>query len=374
MKDPRIEKLADLIVNYSIRLKAGDKVYVRASTAGAPLIEALYVKILQAGGLPYLWNELPSQPYLFFQYGSEEQIRHIPDPNMMLVTTYDAYIRIEAEENTRDQSQVDPVKARWRSQAVQDYMGTLLKRMGDGSLRYLATIFPTQAQAMDAEMSLEQFEDLFYRACLPDMDDPVGYWERFSRWQNHIISRLLSGKRKIRVEGPGTELSLDITGRTFLASDGRVNLPDGEIFTSPVEDSAEGHVTFSYPGVTDGREISGIQLWFEKGKVVKAAAEKNEAFLQELIRSDEGASLVGEFAIGTNEAITRFTGNGLFDEKIAGTFHLALGAGFPEVGGKNESGLHWDLVSSLGGGGRILADGEPIYEDGRFLIDHEERE
>jgi len=367
MKDPRVEKLADLMVNYSLGLKPGEKVYMRASTAGAPLIEALYVKILQAGALPYLWTELSSQPYLFFRYASEEQIRHIPEPNMMLVSTYDAYIRIEAEDNTRDQNQIDPEKIRWRGQAVQEYMKTLFTRIGDGTLRYMATVFPTHAHAQDAEMGLEEFEGLYYKACLPDMGDPVGYWQRFSRWQARLIDQLLRGRRKIHILAPDTDLTLDITGRRFLNSDARMNIPDGEIFTSPVEDSAEGHVAFTYPA-TEGREISGIRLWFEKGKVVKATAEKNEDFLQEVIHSDEGASRIGEFAIGTNEGITRFTRNGLFDEKISGTFHLALGAGFPEAGGTNESGLHWDLISDLRGGGRIFADDQLIYEDGQFLL------
>jgi len=345
---------------------------VRASTAGAPLIEALYVKILQAGALPYLWTELPSQPYLFFRYGSEEQIRHIPEANMMLVSTYDAYIRIEAEENTRDQNLIDPEKTNWRSQAVQKYMKTLLTRMGEGSLRYMGTVFPTHAHAQDAEMSLEQFEDLYYQACMPDMDDPVGYWRRFSRWQDHIIERLLKGRRKIHILSPDTDLTLDVTGRRFLNSDAHENIPDGEIFTSPVEDSAQGHVTFAYPGIADGRENSGIQLWFDKGKVVKATAEKNEDYLKKAIQSDEGASRIGEFAIGTNTGITQFTRNGLFDEKISGTFHLALGAGFPEAGGTNESGSHWDLIGDLRGGGKVFADDDLIYEDGRFLLTDDE--
>jgi aminopeptidase len=270
--------------------------------------------------------------------------------------------------NTKALSNVDPKKIALANRARAEILRTVMHRIGDGSLRWVETQFPTNASAQDAGMSLLEYEELVYSACLPDMDDPVGTWRRFSDWQQNIVD-WFEGRERVRVIGPETDLRLSVAGRTFMNCDGRFNMPDGEICTSPVEDSVEGHVYFSYPTVYQGREVTGVRLRFENGRVVEAAAEKGERFLLEALDTDEGASTVGEFAIGTNEGITRFTRSILFDEKINGSFHIALGMGLPEAGGKNESAIHWDMVCDLRAGGQIWVDDELLYEDGRFVIE-----
>jgi aminopeptidase len=216
-------------------------------------------------------------------------------------------------------------------------------------------------------MSLSEYEDFVYGACMPDMDDPVGHWQRFSAWQQRIVD-WLKGKEQVHVVGPETDLHLSIADRAFINSDGRRNMPSGEVYTSPVEDSINGHVHFSYPAIVSGREVTGIRLQFEDGKVIKASADKNEDFLLQTLDTDEGSRYVGEFAIGTNKNITRFTGQGLFDEKINGSFHLALGAGFPEAGSKNQSAIHWDMICDMRDGGEIWVDDELLYKDGEFAV------
>jgi aminopeptidase len=254
------------------------------------------------------------------------------------------------------------------SKAQAEIMQTYMQRSAAGEFRWVSTIFPTNAYAQDAEMSLDEYEDFVYTACMPDMDDPVGYWGRFSTWQQKIVD-WLKGKERVHVIGPDTDLRLTIAGRSFINSDGKHNMPSGEVFTGPVEDSAEGRVYFSYPAIYQGREVTGIRLWFEKGKVVKATAKKNEDFLHRILDTDEGARSLGEFAIGTNKGIDRFTGQILFDEKIHGSFHMAVGKGYPETGSKNSSAVHWDMICDMRAGGEIWVDDELLYKDGQFVIE-----
>jgi aminopeptidase len=220
---------------------------------------------------------------------------------------------------------------------------------------------------MNAGLSLEDYTDFAFKACMPDYNDPVSYWKRFSANQQRVVD-WLTGKKKVRVKSNETDVTLSVEGRKFINCDGKENMPDGEIYTSPVEDSAEGSVYFSYPAIFNGNEVNGIRLTFARGKVVSATAEKNEKFLNDMLDTDEGSRHLGEFAIGTNEGIDHFTGEILFDEKINGSFHLALGAGFPECDGKNESGLHWDMVCDLRNGGEIWVDDVLFYKSGKFLI------
>jgi aminopeptidase len=265
-------------------------------------------------------------------------------------------------------SNVDPSKIVLRSQAQTELMKTFMQRSASGALRWVTTLFPTDAHAQDAEMSLSEYEDFVYGACMPNLADPVAYWRSLSAWQQRIVE-WLQGKEHVRVVGPNTELELSIAGRTFINSDGKNNMPSGEVFTGPVEDSVEGHVTFSYPAIYQGREVTGVQLWFEEGAVVKASAQKNEEFLLKTLDTDEGSRTVGEFAIGTNEGIKAFTSQILFDEKISGSFHMALGAGYPETGSKNESAIHWDMICDLREDGRIWVDEVLLYKNGRFVVD-----
>jgi aminopeptidase len=368
MSDPRIDKLADVLVSYSVAVQPGDKVLIRGGELAAPLLKAVYAKVLQAGGQPLMQVTLEGMEELFYRYASEEQLQHVPEPMKLMAETYDVNIGVRGVANTKAMSDVDPTKTVTHSRAMGEIMQTIMRRSAQGEMRWVVTLFPTNAYAQDAGMSLSDYEDFVYGACMPDMDDPVGHWQRFSTWQQEIVD-WLKDKNEVHVVGPKTDLRLSIAGRTFVNSDGKHNMPSGEVFTGPVEDSVEGHVLFSYPAIYQGREVSGIRLWFEEGKVVQASAEANEDLLLQTLDTDERSRYVGEFAIGTNEGITQFTRQILFDEKISGSFHLALGSGYPETGSKNQSAIHWDMVCDMRQGGEIWVDGELLYKDGAFAIE-----
>ncbi|MFH1662699.1 MAG: aminopeptidase, partial [Chloroflexota bacterium] len=340
---------------------------IEGNTLSEPLVKAVYAKVLQAGGNPLLMMQPAGVEEIYYKYASEEQLQHVPEPAKLIVETYDARILVWGIENTRALTSVNPAKTVLHSRSRLDLMKTSLQRSASGELRWVLALYPTNAPAQDAEMSLSEYEDFVYGACMPEMDDPIGYWKRFSARQQKIVD-WLKGKKRVCVTGPGTDLSLSVEGRKFINCDGKCNMPDGEVFTGPVEDSMEGHVYFSYPATYNDREVSGVRLWFEKGKVVKASAEKNEQFLLKTLDTDEGARRIGEFAIGTNEGITRFTRQILFDEKINGSFHMALGAGLPETGSCNESAIHWDMVCDLRQGGEIRVDDQLLHKDGKFIL------
>ncbi|MGI2336556.1 MAG: aminopeptidase [Dehalogenimonas sp.] len=366
MADPRIQKLAELLVKYSTKIKPGDKAVINGPAAALPLARAIYIEVLKAGGHPMV---LPRGDFedIHYRYATDAQLQFIHEPQRYIAEKYDARFAILAEDNTKKLSAVDPEKMVIADRARTDLMKTMMKRSAAGEFNWVVAPFPTNAMAQDAEMSLEEYEDFVYGACLPDLNDPIGYWERQSSKLQRIID-WLKGRKEVHITAPGTDLVLSIDGRSFVKCAGQFNMPDGEVFTGPVENSANGHVYFSYPAIESGREVAGIRLWFENGKVVKATAEKNEAFLLKTLDTDEGARRLGEFAIGTNEGITKFTGEILFDEKIGGSFHLALGAGYPETGSVNESAIHWDMVCDLRQDGEIRVDNELLFKNGEFII------
>ncbi len=368
MTDPRIEKLADLLVNYSVTVRPGDKVVITGETIAEPLLKAIYTRVLKAGGHPTMIAELPGLDELLYRNASDDQLQHVPDWQRDIISTYDVRIVVSAEHNTKALTSVDPDKMVMYSQGRRELLEIALQRIAAKELRWTVALFPTNACAQDAEMSLNEYEDFVYDACMPDLNDPIAYWQRFSAWQQKIVD-WLKDRERVHVIGPETDLRLSIAGRTFENCDGHYNMPDGEVFTGPVEDSVEGHVCFSYPAIYGGREVTAVRLWFEDGKVVKATADKNEDFLLKTIDTDEGARRVGEFAVGTNEGITRFTRQILFDEKINGSFHMALGVGFPETGSQNKSAIHWDLICDLRDGGEIWVDDELLHKNGKFVIE-----
>ncbi len=368
MADPRIEKLAKTLVDYSVAVRNGDRVLVNGSVIAEPLLKEIYARVLQAGGHPLMTVSLPGTDEIFFRYASDEQLKHVPKPLELIMETYDVRISVIAESNTKALSNVEPGKIVLQERARTELMRTFMRRSAAKELRWTVAPFPTNAFAQDAEMSLSEYEDFVYGACLPDMDDPVGYWQGFSAHQEKIVT-WLKDKASVYIKGPETDLHLSIAGRSFVNCDGHYNMPDGEIFTGPVEDSIEGKVYFSYPAIYKGREVTGVRLWFEHGKVVKASADKNEDFLLQTLDTDAGSRYVGEFAIGTSQGITRFTREILFDEKIGGSFHMALGAGYPETGSKNESAIHWDMICDLRQGGEIFVDNKSFYRNGAFVID-----
>jgi len=368
MADIRVEKLADLLVNYSVKVKKGDKVAIQGEILAEPLLKAIYVKVLQAGGYPYLQVSPQGLDELFFRYASEEQLKFVSPPQKLIYDEYDVRISIGGEENTKSLNNIDSQKLVTYQRGRSDLLKTFLERAARGEMRWTYCLYPTNAYAQDAEMGLSEYEDFVYESCLGDISDPIGFWQRFSAGQQKIVD-WLKGKKQIHVEAPDTDLRLSVEDRTFINCDGHENMPDGEVFTGPVEDSIEGHVRFSYPTIYNGKEVSDLRLWFEKGKVVKATAEKNEELLLKTLDTDEGSRYIGEFAFGTSPGITKFTRQILFDEKINGSFHMALGSSYPETGGKNVSAVHWDLICDMRNGGRVTVDNELIYENGKFLIE-----
>jgi aminopeptidase len=365
MADLRVEKLAKVIVDYSLAVQPGDLFEITGTWLAAPLIEAVYESALRRGAQPYVNATLPGLEELFLAQADKEQLRHVSLIEQLVVRQFDARIDLMSEENTKALSQVDPARQVERNRAYKDLWQERRGRQEQGGLRECYALFPTQGYAQDAEMSLRVFEDLVYRACLVEEADPVAAWHEVSRRQQEIVD-YLNTKETLRIVAPETEVTLSVAGRRFINCSGTVNLPDGEVFTSPVEDAVDGHIAFTYPVVTRGREVDGARLWFKGGRVVKASAEKNEAFLHQMLDTDEGARRLGEFAIGTNPYMIHFTRNAHLDEKIAGTIHLALGNAFPKAGGVNQSAIHWDMVCDLRQG-EIYADGQLFYRAGEFL-------
>lgn len=368
MKDTRYEKLAKILVNYSVEVGRGDLVEIDGLPITEPLLREVYRAVLEAGGHPFTRVRIPSLSEIYLKNARKHQIEYVSPIVEFAAETIDKSITIWADENTKALSNVDPKSQSARSAATRGLLMCFLEREAAGDLKWVGTQFPCQASAQDAEMSLDEYEDFVLKACLVHLRDPVAAWKKVHSRQEKICSAL-NTKKKIRVVAKGTDLTMNVEGRKWINCDGKANMPDGEIFTGPIEDSVEGTVSFSYPGFYYGREAEGIKLTFRKGKVTKATATKNEDFLKAMLDTDEGARRIGEFAIGTNAAIRMFTKNTLFDEKIGGTIHMALGASPRESGGVNESGVHWDIVNDMRGGGKIYADGKIVYKGGEFRIE-----
>jgi aminopeptidase len=367
MIDYRVANLAKILVGYSTNVADGDTVLIEGTTTAEPLVAAVYEEVLQAGGNPIVSMQFERQAATFYRAASEAQLEYVSPLSEWAAEKCDVRIAIGADTNTRELSQVPPERQTLRQQATRHLMKTMMERAAEGSHRWVYTIFPTNAYASDAEMSLADFEDFYFRACLATDSDPLGAWKRVSA-ECHRLSEWIQGHEEVRIVAEGTDLRLGIAGRTFIACDGDHNMPDGEFFTGPIEDSVEGEVTFSLPSVIGGREVAGVRLRFEGGKVVDASAARGEEYLVQLLDTDEGARRLGELGIGTNYGIDRGTKDVLLDEKIGGTVHLAVGASYPESGGTNESAVHTDMVCDLRSGGRIEVDGELFQQDGRFTV------
>lgn len=355
------------MATYSLGLKKGDWIKIIGDPIAMPLVKAFYKKAIEAGAHPFYHATIDDLQEIFLKHGSDEQLQYIPETIELETEKLDAVFAILGQSNTKFLTNVDPSRQALAQSAQIDIMKRFMERSAKGELKWVATMFPTQSAAQDAEMSLTEYEDFVFRAGHLDDDDPVVFWKELSSKQEKICE-FLNGLKEIRILAKDTDLALKVEGRKWINCDGKKNFPDGEVFTSPIEDAAEGKILFSYPACFGGREVENVHLEFKEGKVIKTDASKNRSFLEEMIAMDKGASFVGEFAIGTNDNITKFTKNILFDEKIGGTIHLALGASIPETGGKNESALHWDMVCDLRDGGKIHGDGELIYKDGKFTV------
>jgi len=367
MRDSRVEAVAKVLVRYSIDLKPGQLVQIESKMEGTPLVVALYQAVLKAGGHPWLDLDVEESQELFYSYASDAQLDFYPEFLKQANEDIDASITIWTDANTKRLNNVDPAKQAHRAKTMHPVNNRLFERMASKELHWVGTAHPTNAAAQTAEMSLRDYEDFVYGACLVAEPDPIAAWQAVSAEQQRLID-WLSERNEIHLQGEDTDLRLTYEGRTWENCDGHENFPDGEVFTGPIEDSVEGYIRFSYPACYRGRQVEDVRLWFEKGKVVKATAAKNEAFLLEMLAIDDGAKFVGEFAFGTNQGIQSFTGDTLFDEKIGGTVHLALGKGFLETGSKNDSAIHWDMVCDLRRGGLVRVNGETFSENGQFQI------
>lgn len=366
MRDPRLEKLADVLVNYSVGVKKDQLVRITGAPVSLPLVMAIYRKVLEAGGHPFLRMAPEEAQENFLKIASEEQLKFLNPINLFEIEKIDCSIGIWADENTRSLTNVDPKRVGMSQAARKPIMEIFLKRAADKKLRWCGTQFPTQASAQDAEMSLAEYENFVFGAGLLDLENPVAGWKKMSEGQQRLAD-LLNGKSDYRVKADnGTDVRMSVAGRRWINCDGHENFPDGEVFTGPVLDSVNGVICFSFPAVHHGREVQDVRLTFKDGKVVDASASKGEAFLISMLDTDAGSRLLGECAIGTNYHIRQYTRNTLFDEKIGGTVHFAVGAGYPETGNTNQSGLHWDMVVDLRKGGFIEIDGIRISENGQF--------
>jgi aminopeptidase len=359
--DERIGKLARVLVDYSTEAGEGDQVLISGEVGAGPLIKALYTRLLQVGATPITQISLPGMQELFFEHARDIHYDEIPEVTRAVVDGVDAHITILAPSNTRALANVDPSRQQALQRRNKPLSEVVLKKD-----RWVVTLFPTEALAQEAQASLSEYEEFAFGAMGLNEEDPVRYWSEKFAEQERLIGRLEEA-REIRILGPETDLTLSVAGRKFLNSAGRRNMPCGEVFTGPVEDSAHGTVYFGIPAAVAGREISGARLRFEEGKVVEASAEKGEEYLMSLLDADAGARYLGELGIGTNYNIPRASANVLFDEKLGGTVHLAIGRSYAETGGKNDSSVHTDLVCDLREGGELYADGELIQENGRFL-------
>jgi aminopeptidase len=367
MADPRLDKLAHVLVRYSTCVQPGDTVALVAPPLAEPLVLAAYREVLQAGGHPVVHLEPEADVELLLKHGNPEQLARANPFESWLVEHCNVSIYLLAPVNTRALTQIEPGRQALLEQGRRQRMDTFLRRAAQGELRWSVAQMPCLAAAQEADLSLSEYEDFVFHSCLLDQPDPIGAWYRLAEQQQRLID-FLQDVNELRFRTPeGTDLRVNVAGRNWMNSDGRENLPDGEVFTGPWEDASEGSVNFMYPTLYKGREVAEVRLSFHQGKVVDAGAARGEEYLFGLLEQDAGARILGEVAVGCNYAIARPTRNALFDEKIGGTFHVALGASYPATGGRNSSALHWDLVCDLRAGGTIEADGVVISKSGRFI-------
>jgi aminopeptidase len=364
--DNILSKYAKLLIHHSLNLKKGDKLFIISTYLAEELLKEVYHEALEAGAYPELLISINGTEKIFYDFAGDEQLKYISPTIKYVYENYEAILRIMAPFNLRELENIAPAKKQTASLGRVDMFKTLLKRMAEGTLNWTCCAFPTDATAQECGMSKSEYEEFVYSACFLNEDDPIAKWRQFDKSQQRIAD-YLTGKETIRYVGKNIDISFSTKDRKWINAAGRNNMPDGEIFTSPVENSVNGKIRFSYPGLYLGQEIEDISLEVKDGTVIKWDAKKGKSLLDKIMEIP-GARHFGEAAIGTNTGIKKFTKNMLFDEKLAGTIHMAIGAAIPEAGGKNESAIHWDMLADMHDGGEIYADGILIYENGRFII------
>lgn len=367
MVDPRVSKLAKLIVNYCVYLKKGEEVVINATVEAIPLVRELVRYTVEAGAYPVFINlNDESITEAFYRYAPREVLEHVSPIEKELISRINASISILAPSHTKPLVDIEPEKLKIRSVARREITSIYLERSAKGELKWVVAPYPTRAMAQEAGMGISEYEDFVFHATFADSDDPVAAWKEIGERQQRIVE-LLNKAHEIRYIGNGIDLYLRVDGRKWINDDGHYNMPGGEVFSAPIEDSAEGFVIFDYPAIWRGVEVEGVKLVFKRGEVVEASARKGEAFLKKMLETDEGAKRIGEIAFGLNYNITRFTKEILFDEKIGGTIHLALGSAYPETGGLNRSSIHWDMIKDMRDG-KVYVDGDLVYQNGKFLL------
>jgi aminopeptidase len=353
MKDERIEKLAEILVNYSIKVKKGSIIKLSFGMEAYPLALSCYKKIIKKGAFPITNVIVPGFAYNYYNLSTEEQLKKFPKITEFEAKNIDGSISIGAEYNTKEFSSVNPKKIAIRSQVIKPISEIYLKKDN-----WVGCEYPTHSLAQEAEMSLEEIEDFIYSATNID-------WKKEEKKQL-IIKKILDKGNNVKITSKDTNISFSIKGRQGIMCCGHRNMPDGEVFIAPIENTVEGFIRYSYPAIKSGKEVEDVYLEFSKGKIIRATAKKNEDFLKAMINTDKGSSYIGEFGIGVNYGIKRFIKNILFDEKIGGSIHLALGMAYKEGGGVNESALHWDMIKDLRQGGEIYIDEKLIQKNGIF--------
>lgn len=368
MDKKTLEKYAQILVEYSTNVQAGDLVMIKTeSPVAQPLVKEVYKQVLLKGANPIVRCALDEMSETFIKYANDEQLAYIDPMSEMEYKTIDKVISIGAPNNVKNMARANSDKMAKRSKATRELSQTMLKRAAAGELSWIIGDYPTNALAQEAKMSLGEYSDFIINSCYLDLENPIEKWKEIGKNQDRLVN-YLNKTTKIRFVGEKTDVTFSTEGRKWVSCCGLNNFPDGEIFTSPVEDSANGQIYFDFPAIYRGNESHKILIKLKDGKVVNATAEKGEEFLLSMLNMDDGSSFVGEIAIGTNERITDVTGNILFDEKIGGSIHVAFGSSYPETGGKNVSGLHWDIIKNMKNGGQIYADDKLFYENGKFLI------
>jgi aminopeptidase len=366
MIDTRVVRMAQTIAQYSVSLKQGERFLIMTSVPGLPLAREVFREALALGALPTVRALHPELDELLYRYGNDDQVRYVPEYEKQELESLNARLVIRGDENVMTMAGVEPSRLTLGRQARRPLLERMMARKAAGELKNSLTQYPTNASAQEAGMSLADYEEFVFRACFADRPDPIGAWRELSRTQQAYVD-FLNNVKTLRVEGPGTELTVSVEGRKWVNSDGKANFPSGEVFTGPVEDSVEGRVLFDVPTLFSGQPVENIDLEFKAGKVVAARAERGDKMLQSALDTDAGSRFLGEFAFGLNYGITRATRNILFDEKIGGTIHMAVGAGYPETGSMNRSAIHWDMIKDMKQG-RVYADTKLVYENGRFIV------
>lgn len=361
-----LEKYANLLVHYCLDMQPGERFYLRSTTLAEPLVREVYRAAVKAGAHVEVDLDFREKNRILLAQGSEAQLQYVSPLYKQAMEEFDTYLYIMAPFNLREDQNVDPAKRKIRQESQQAVLKTYFERTATRDLKRNLCQYPTLANAQEAGMSLEEYEDFVFRACKLYDPDPVQSWLEVRRWQQQIVD-LLNARETVRYKADGTDITFSTRGRAWINSDGQTNMPSGEVYTSPVEDSANGVVHFSFPAIYMGHEVEGVTLYVKDGYIEKWEARRGKDFLDQVFQI-EGTRRFGEAAIGTNYNIARLTKNILFDEKMGGAIHMAIGQSYLQAGGKNQSTVHWDMITDMKEGGEIYADGEKIYENGRFLF------